>query len=316
MRIVLCLFMLIVAAGLVTAQTKDNGNRSTAKTVYEERPATLWLATHVTTTIRLPEPVNSVIVGDSNLFQAEYSPSEPLLVFARPVTSTVSESNLVISTALGRRFIFILRTVGPGVTDNKSIVDLFVNCKTSGGLFIEDRFPTTAISETAPLGNASAAETRRDGKENVKSENALDLDEIVASERRRPAANQFGDRVRVAVGQVIEDGSRLIVSFSVINRESDKIELVPPQVQLAGQTKSGMFRRARWTTVQQLPVQTYRITQRIVAPGERVDGVVVFERPAIKHSTENLMLQIADAAAIDQPTLAPIHFRATKPQER
>jgi hypothetical protein len=63
-------------------------------------------------------------------------------------------------------------------------------------------------------------------------------------------------------------------------------------------------------------VQAYRITQRMVSPGERVDGAVVFERPAIKQSTENLMLQIADAAAIDQPTLAPIHFRATKPQEK
>lgn len=112
----------------------------------------------------------------------------------------------------------------------------------------------------------------------------------------------------------MEDEARLIVSFSVINRESDKVELVPPQVQLAGQTKSGIFRRARWTTVQQLPVQAYRITQRTLAPGERVDGVAVFEGPAIKQSTENLMLQIADAAAIDRPTLAPIHFRATNPQ--
>jgi hypothetical protein len=195
-------------------------------------------------------------------------------------------------------------------------VDLFVNCKTLGGFFIEDRFPTTVISETANVGNVSVAETRRDGNENVKSETSLDLDEIVAREHRRPAENLFGDRVRVGVGQVIEEGSRLIVSFSVINRKSDKVELVPPQVQLAGQTKSGIFRRVRWTTVQQLPVQAYRITQRTVAPGERVDGLVVFERPAIKQSTENLMLQIADAAAIDQPILAPIHFRATNPQEK
>ena len=108
----------------------------------------------------------------------------------------------------------------------------------------------------------------------------------------------------------------MIVSFSVFSSKSETIELVPPQVQMAGQTKSGIFRRARSTTVQQLPVQAYQISQRRLSPGERVDGVVVFERPPIKQSTEGLMLQIADSAAVDQPTLAPINFRQTNPPER
>ena len=36
----------------------------TTRTIFEGRPATLRLSPHLTTTIRLPEPVNSVIVGD------------------------------------------------------------------------------------------------------------------------------------------------------------------------------------------------------------------------------------------------------------
>src|SRR6185295_2100078 len=122
--------------------------------------------------------------------------------------------------------------------------------------------------------------------------------------RNQRIDNLHGDRIRVGIGQVTEQGSRLIVSFSVISSKSETIELVPPQVQLAGQTKSSRFRRARWTTVQQLPVEAYQISQRSLRPGGRVDGVVVFERPAIKQSTEGLMLQIADSAAVDQPTLA------------
>jgi type IV secretory pathway VirB9-like protein len=101
MRKTFCLSLLIVLSGSISAQTKDTRIRNTAKTVFEGQPATLRLAAHLTTTIRLPEPVNSVIVGDSNLFQAEHSPSEPLLVFVKPVTSTVAQSNLVISTARG-----------------------------------------------------------------------------------------------------------------------------------------------------------------------------------------------------------------------
>jgi len=58
--------------------------------VFEGQPASIRLAPHVTTTIRLPEAVNSVVLGDSNRFQAEYSPKEPLLVFARPTASDIA----------------------------------------------------------------------------------------------------------------------------------------------------------------------------------------------------------------------------------
>src|SRR5437667_1937990 len=104
MRKTLCLSLLIILSGSVAAQTKNTRIPTAARTVFEGQPATIRLAPHVTTTIQLPEPVNSVIVGDANLFQAEYSPNEPLLVFARAVTPGAAQSNLVISTAGGRQF--------------------------------------------------------------------------------------------------------------------------------------------------------------------------------------------------------------------
>jgi hypothetical protein len=315
MRQAFFLSILITLPGLLSAQTKVAGNRNIIRTVFEDQPATLLLAPHVTTTIRLPDPVNSVIVGDSNLFQAEYSPNEPLLVFARPVTSIVGQSNLVISTSHGRQYILLLRSLGPSADDGGAKVDLFVTCRAAGGFFIEDSFPTAAISQTVRLGSALSESERNDNRL-PKNEDTLALDEIVRRQHRQPAGNLFGDRVRVGIGEVMEEGSRLIVPFSVISRASEVIELVPPQVQLSGQTKPGIFRRGRYTTVQQLPVETYRLSQRRIGPGERVDGVVVFERPAIKQSTERLLLQIADSAAIDQPTLATINFRSTKPPEK
>src|SRR5205809_2280316 len=98
MRRTLCLSMLIILSGSLAAQTANTRIDKIAKTIFEGQPATLRLAPHMTTTIHLPEPVNSVIVGDSSLFQAEYSPNEPFLVFAKPITATAAESNLVIST--------------------------------------------------------------------------------------------------------------------------------------------------------------------------------------------------------------------------
>jgi len=94
----------------------------------------------MTTTIRLPEPVNSVIVGDSNLFQAEHSPTEPVLVFVKPLTSNGDQSNLVISTARGRQFLMLLRSLGPSADESESGVDLFVICRAAGVFFIDDNF--------------------------------------------------------------------------------------------------------------------------------------------------------------------------------
>lgn len=136
MRKLLCLSVLIIFSGSLSAQNRNARTASAAITVFEGKPATLRLAPHVTTTIRLPEPVNSVVIGDSNLFQAEYSPNEPLLVFARSVTSNPVESNLVISTTRGRQFVFVLRNVGVPADEGEAGVDLLVTCRASGGFFV------------------------------------------------------------------------------------------------------------------------------------------------------------------------------------
>src|SRR5262249_10041131 len=77
MRQIFCVMLIAIVSGTLAAQTqtKNTGNRSASRIVVEGQPASIRLGLRVTTTIRLPEPVNSVVLGDSNLFQAEYSPS-------------------------------------------------------------------------------------------------------------------------------------------------------------------------------------------------------------------------------------------------
>src|SRR2546426_12601843 len=137
MRKTLCLSLLIILSGSVAAQTKNTRIPTAARTVFEGQPATIRLAPHVTTTIQLPEPVNSVIVGDSNLFQAEYSPNEPLLVFAKSIASNLAQTNLVISTVRGRQFILLLKSPGSLADEKESAADLLVICQASGPHFIE-----------------------------------------------------------------------------------------------------------------------------------------------------------------------------------
>jgi len=138
----------------------------------------------------------------------------------------------------------------------------------------------------------------------------------MARQSRNPLSRLHGDGIRVSIGQVIEHGAQLIVLFSVVGPEDGTVELVPPQVQLAGRTSSGLFGRTRWSTAEQVPVQMYVMSSRKLETHGRVDGVVVFERPLLKQSTEELLLQIADSAAVDKPALAPISFRSTNHEEK
>jgi hypothetical protein len=99
------------------------------------------------------------------------------------------------------------------------------------------------------------------------------------------------------------------VLFSVVNSTAEVVELMAPQLQLASYVKSGILgKSSRWTTVDQIPVLEFRLDKRRLIPGARTDGVVVFERPALKQSNESLVLQISEAARVDQPVLVPIGF--------
>src|SRR5882724_6464742 len=52
--------------------------------------------------VRLPEEVSSVVLGDPGAFKAEHSEAEPRLVFFKPTSPKPAETNALISTRTGR----------------------------------------------------------------------------------------------------------------------------------------------------------------------------------------------------------------------
>jgi hypothetical protein len=119
---------------------------------------------------------------------------------------------------------------------------------------------------------------------------------------QHPGEVEAGPRVKAGVSEVLDEGREVAVLFSVVNPANHAIEILPPQVQLGGKVKK------KWTTAEQLHVIDFRLSARRIGAGQRVDGVVVFERPGFKQSNETLFLQIADSGAVDLPALAPIGF--------
>src|SRR3974390_3737564 len=85
-----------------------------SKPTADSKITAIELAAHFVTAIRVPEPVNSVVVGDPALFQVEHSEHEPELVFVKALTNEPAERNLLSYTARGRQISFLLVSRGGG----------------------------------------------------------------------------------------------------------------------------------------------------------------------------------------------------------
>ena len=282
------------------------------------------LAPRYATAIKMPEPVSSVVVGDPVNFLAEHSDKEPTLVLVKPVVEEPAESNLLVTTTRGRQVSFVLRSEGAG----SKHVDFVLTYKPVGTFLIEEsgvgtvEVPRTErLIATGPVAVPVRPVSLEAGGSDVEFRPAASdpLDRLLERQQRAsqpqlygmraPTQDAKGDRVRVGVSEVIDQGRTVVVLFSVVNPQEGAIEILPPQIQLAGKVRRGfIIRRSRWGTSQQLPVKEFRLTRRRLGAGERADGVVVFARPNFKQSNESVFLQVAESGAVDRPALAPIGF--------
>ena len=336
---------LLCSVGMSMAQVREIQPRVVTKARLEATVTEVEVAAHFVTTIRMPEAVNSVVVGDPALFQVEHSDKEPQLVFIKALTTKPAQTNLLISTTYGREASLLV--VSRGESETHPHVDFLLRYKPAGGFLIEaSGYPSLWVGETLTIGQAVPMAPAADSSTPTPASGAIfaslrmadspteeaypaaneprrgSLDELLNRQERAPLPELYGDQisvedssgdhVRVGISEVVDGGQQVMVLFSVVNPTNQNILLMPPQVQLAGKTKSGMLiKRSQWSTAEQLPVTDYRLSKRRLGPRERADGVMAFERPPYKQSNETLLLQMAEAGAVDRPALAPIGFGIT-----
>jgi len=262
----------------------------------------LNLSKHFATAIRLPEAVSSVVVGEPAKFKVEHSEKEPRLVFVKPISDGAAQSNLLISTVAGRSVSLLVRNEGDqpehaAGEDPIRPIHLVLDLLPEKGFLIEENSPASLlVAETVHLEKPNS-EIARDAWP-VRTQ--ARLDRLLESQRISRLRPLRGNPLGVSIGQIFEDGRQTFVLFSVVNQGKQAVELLPPQVQLAGTRGKGRG------SVEQIPVREYRLTSRRLRPNERADSVVTFDRPAFKQSHESYFLQIAESAAVDRPSLAPI----------
>jgi hypothetical protein len=323
MKKAICLVALFAWSAYARGQTTGIHAQIVNRTESARQVTVVDLSPHFVTAIRVPQDVTSVAVGDPGLFQAEHSDHEPELVFVKVLTTKPAETNLLVSTAKGHELCMLLESKGDGRPSNS---DFLVNYRPERSFIIGPSALSGSVAETVPVQASIPIQPPRTmftpsetGQFNV-------LDELLAQQKHAPlpklygehpvTATGSGERIRAGVSEVIDGGEDVIVLFSVVNPQNLPILLMPPQVQLGGETRQGkLIKHSSWTSAEQLPVIAYRLSSRRLGAGERADGVVIFERPPYKQSKETLFLQMAEAGAVDQPALAPIGFGVSTSQE-
>jgi len=270
----------------------------TSTSIADGTVTLLHLAPGYTTSVKLPEAVSSVVIGDPASFKAEHSDSEPRLVFLKPITEQPAESNALITTESGQEV--TLHLVSPGKTDQDPKVDFLVQYRPPQSLLVGADIQSFFIADTRPSAPpGSPTDLSRHKSDPV-------ADELEAQEGIPTPAWQ-GKELHAAVGASVSRGHETIVGFSILNDTKRTIELLPPQIELVGSARG---KKDKQIKAEPIPVSEYRMTSRRLAPGERADGVVVFERPAFKESIEKLELQLARADQVDRPVLLPVPFTA------
>lgn len=249
--------------------------------------------------VRMLEEVSSVVLGDPGSFKAEHSEGEPQLVFFKTTAAKPAQTNALITTKGGREI--SLSLVSQGKTDHGDVVDYVLNCERPRSFLIPSFQSSFVVGDTKnvvpddPPASASLEKTA-----------AMKEQQLVRVEGLENP-HWEGKRLRVAVGQTSEKGQQMSVPFAVLNASGRTIEVLPPQIRLAGMSKG---KHQKPIKAEPVAIKDYRMTARRLAPGARAEGLVVFERPSFKQSNERILLAVAQAEEVDHPVLTPIDFVA------
>lgn len=296
-HLVVIIYLLL---GIAQAQESKVIPSVTTLEIEEGTVTPLHLSPGYTTSVRLPEEISSVVIGNPATFKAEHSEAEPRLVLLKPITAQPSESNALITTKSGQEI--TLHLVSGGKAAANARVDFLVEYRRQQSFLIgpSDR-QSFLIAEAHPILTAApSSPPSRPEKPDLVAQ-ALEKQKSLST----PAWE--GKEVLAAVGASVKRDHQTVLGFSILNGSNRTIELLPPQVELTG---TGHGNGAKRIKAEPVAVSEYLMTTRRLVPGERADGVVVFERPAFKESSEKLQLQLAQAEQVDRPILLPVPFTA------
>jgi len=246
-------------------------------------------------------------LGSPGEFNAEHNEGEPNFIYVKPITKDPAQSNLLIATKSGQHVSLELVSDGVGVSDPSRPVDFLIEYHSQRSFLIPlDVSPLAVVnSDSGVTSNGPVVANRK-----PKPFSALD-DEFEQQARvNAPKWTKWdGKQIETSIGDMRQWNNESVISYSILNASDRPVEIVPPQIQVAGRKAAKKKKKeGKGIISDQLEIRDYRLSTTRLEPGERADGVVIFDRPNFKQSTEKLFLQIAQADQVDQPVLIRIPF--------
>jgi hypothetical protein len=255
--------------------------------------------------IRMPEEITSVVLGSPESFKAEHDEGEPRYVYVKPITRDPAVSNMMIATKSGTHVTLELISDGASGGSSAQAIDFLIEYRASHGFLVASTpAALSKVSPTHPIKPDDSA-----GTINVTNTSALDEEYAQQMRINAPSWTHWeGKQIETAIGEIRQWNNQVAVSYSVLNPSDQPVEIVPPQIQIIGRKLSKKKKEGKGITSDQLQIREYRLSKTRLEPGERADGVAVYDRPNFKQSTEKLFLQLAQADQVDRPILIRLPF--------
>jgi len=263
--------------------------------------------------IRMPEEVTSVILGSPGEFKAEHNEGEPEYVYVKPITKEPTQSNLLIATKSGQHVTIELISAGTSVASDTPPVDFLIEYRAARSFLVAGDIPALPTAQTQPISQERGKSSRLAKQITDTSDPpGSSLDEVFARQAQINAPQWTkweGRQIETSVGRVLQRKNETVVAYSIFNNSDASVEIVPPQIQIAGRKpEKKKSKKSKGILSDQMEIRDYKLSTTRLEPGARADGVVVFDRPNFKESTEQLFLQIAQADQVDRPILIRLPF--------
>lgn len=268
----------------------------------------LHLRPEFESTIRMPEEITSVVLGSPGEFKAEHSEGEPQYVYVKPITKQPAQSNLLIATKSGQHVTLELISDGAGPANQTQPVDFLIEYRAARSFLIPADSALADAPPTAVEVAASHISTTGNSLGHI-SLSSLDEEFMQQQKVNSPKWTKWPDKqIETSIGDIRQWGNETVVSYSVLNNSEQPVEILPPQIQIAGRSFTRKKKGGKGIISDQLEIRDFRLSSTRLESGERADGVVVFDRPNFKQSTEKLFLQIAQADQVDRPIMIRLPF--------
>jgi len=285
------------------------GGRVVTVTINPNEVTPLHLRPEFESTIRMPEEITSVILGSPGSFKAEHNEGEPEYVYVKPITKQPAQSNLLIATKSGQHVALELISDGASAGSASPPVDFLIEYRVSRSFLISSDAAAPVVPKVADraLETGMSAVHVRSGSVNL---SALDVEFEQQARVNAPKWTKWdGKQIETSLGDMRQWSNQTVISYSIYNNSDQPIEVVPPQIQITGRkVEKKKKKEGKGIISDQLEIRDYKLSTTRLEPGGRADGVVVFDRPNFKQSTEKLFLQLAQADQVDQPILIRLPF--------